>query len=193
MISGGGGGLTYYYHLQMKFAKVMFLQLSVSHSVHKGGVCLSAWWDTHPQKQTPPGSRHPLGSRQPSGKQTPPQKQTALGSRHPSGKQTPPGGRHPPKVNTPLCSACWEIRATRGQYASYWNAYLFGIIFSHKLHENEKKVLRWRRTSLASHRSATEYNWTNFDFRKRAKFEQCKRHGTLQEEHSLLTSLQITL
>ena len=27
---------------------------------------------------------------------------------------------------TPLLrSACWEIRATSGQYASYWNAYLF--------------------------------------------------------------------
>ena len=27
---------------------------------------------------------------------------------------------HPP----PPCSACWEIRATSGRYASYWNAYL---------------------------------------------------------------------
>ena len=35
--------------------KVMFLHLSVSHSVHKGGVCLSACWDTPP----PPG-RHPF-------------------------------------------------------------------------------------------------------------------------------------
>ena len=35
--------------------KVMFLHLSVSHSVH-GGVYLSACWDTH----TPPG-RHPRG------------------------------------------------------------------------------------------------------------------------------------
>ena len=24
-------------------------------------------------------------------------------------------------------SACWEIRATSGRYASYWNAYLFFI------------------------------------------------------------------
>ena len=34
------------YHPQTKFAKVMFLRLSVSHSFHKGGgVCLIACWD----------------------------------------------------------------------------------------------------------------------------------------------------
>ena len=32
----------------------------------------------------------------------------------------PPGRRH-----RPARSACWEIRATSGRYASYWNAYLF--------------------------------------------------------------------
>ena len=55
----------------------MFLHLSVSHSVHRGGVCLSACWDTHPpradtpreqscppradttQEHTPPGSTPP--------------------------------------------------------------------------------------------------------------------------------------
>ena len=42
-----------YYRPQTKFAKVMFLHLCVSHSVH-GGVCLSACWDT-----TTPPSRHP--------------------------------------------------------------------------------------------------------------------------------------
>ena len=64
------------------FAKVMFLYLSVSHSVHRG-VCLSACWDTHPE-QTPP----------------PPRKQTPLctvhagrygqqaGSMHPTGMQS---------------------------------------------------------------------------------------------------------
>ena len=40
---------------------------------------------------------------------------------HPSGADTP----LPPGADTPLRSACWEIRATSGQYASYWNAYLF--------------------------------------------------------------------
>ena len=40
--------------------KVMFLHLSVSHSVH-GGVCLSACWDTHP-----PLADIPLGKHLPS-------------------------------------------------------------------------------------------------------------------------------
>ena len=65
-----------------------------------GGVCLSAWWDTH----------------------TPPRNQT------PTGKQTPMGSRHPQKQTPPLHSACWEIRATSGRYASYWNAYLLILI-----------------------------------------------------------------
>ena len=42
----------YFYRPQTKFAKVMFLHLSVSHSVHSwggvGGVCTSACWDAHP-------------------------------------------------------------------------------------------------------------------------------------------------
>ena len=49
-------------------------------------------------------------------------------------EQTPPGPgtpRHqaPPKAETPSNrSACWEIRVTRGLYASYWNAILFSYI-----------------------------------------------------------------
>ena len=35
-------------------------------------------------------------------------------------KQTPPWEQTPPVVD----SACWEIQATSGQYASCWNAYL---------------------------------------------------------------------
>ena len=49
---------------------------------------------------------------------------------------TPPGpGRlpwdqvHPPGPGTPPgSSACWEIRATSGRYACYWNAFLFSNI-----------------------------------------------------------------
>ena len=51
-------------------AKVIFLHLSVIHSVHRGGVCLSACWDTSPpppsRKQTPAyglraAGTHPTG------------------------------------------------------------------------------------------------------------------------------------
>ena len=48
------------YGPQTKFAKVMFLHLSVSYSVHMGGVCLSACWDTPPE-QTPPQEQCMLG------------------------------------------------------------------------------------------------------------------------------------
>ena len=59
------------------------------------------------------------------------------------GQVTPNGQVHPAKAGTPLAgtpparytplgsytptrsSACWEIRATSGWYASYWNPFLF--------------------------------------------------------------------
>ena len=86
-----------FYRPQTKFAKVMFLHLSVSHSVHRG-VSASVQAGIHP-----PQSRHPQ-------------------------EQTPPGAYTPPSRNLHLRSACWEIRTTSGQYASYWNAYLFHLI-----------------------------------------------------------------
>ena len=33
-----------------------------------------------------------------------------------------------PLGDTPLHSACWEIQATSGRYASYWNAILFVVL-----------------------------------------------------------------
>ena len=106
----------------------MFLHLSVSHSVHKGGGCLPQCMmgytspkeaDTPlggrnpPWEQTPPGSRHPL-----------PRKQTLPEADTPR-KHTPSEADTLSEAATPLCCACWEIWATSGQYASYWNAYLF--------------------------------------------------------------------
>ena len=70
----------------------MFLHLSVSHSVHRGGVYPSACWDTH----TVPG-RHPLG-------------------RHPSGRH--PLGRHPHRQTSPLGSACWDTHTVPGRNPS---------------------------------------------------------------------------
>ena len=71
----------------------------VCHSVHRGGVCLSACWDTTPpREQTPPWSRHPPRADTPSRsrhapEQTPPE-QTPPRSRHPRSRhpleQTPP-------------------------------------------------------------------------------------------------------
>ena len=43
------------------------------------------------------------------------------------GGRYPPQKVHPPGRYTPRSSACWEIRATSGRYASYWNAFLFSM------------------------------------------------------------------
>ena len=78
-------------------AKVMFLHLSVSHSVHRG-VCLNACWDTtHPLPPLPPTPVLP-------------------GTRHPPGPGPSPWDQAPP-ADSYCC----------GWYASYWNAFLFKI------------------------------------------------------------------
>ena len=56
----------------------------------------------------PPQSRHP------------PRADT-----HTPPEQTPPQSRPPSEQTPPRRRACWEIRSTRGRYASYWNAILF--------------------------------------------------------------------
>ena len=72
--------LQYHYRPQTKFAKVMFLHLSVSHSVHRG-VCLSARWNT-PRDQAPPGPDNPPGpGTPPPGAET----ATAADGTHPTG------------------------------------------------------------------------------------------------------------
>ena len=81
-----------------------------------------------------PRSRCPLEQMPPRADTTPPGADTTPLSRHPP-KQTPPprsrpdipsGNRHPPPFHR---RACWEIRSTRGRYASYWNAILLTLCF----------------------------------------------------------------
>ena len=99
-----------------KFAKVMFSQ-----SVHRGGVCPIACWDTHtagsrhPPEQTPwektsPRSKHSPGadtplSRHPPGEDTPKEQTTPQSRHHPRSKhppeQKPPGADNPPRADTP--------------------------------------------------------------------------------------------
>ena len=58
----------------------------------------------------------------------------------PRADHPPPWSRPPLGADTPLRSACWEIRATSGRYASYWNAYFlvnrFGLKLSRQLRES---------------------------------------------------------
>ena len=67
------------------------------------GVCLSACWDT-----TPP----------------PPQDQASLPR-----PGTPREADTPQEQTPPRSRACWEIRSTRGRYASYWNAILSNLLY----------------------------------------------------------------
>ena len=100
-------------------------------SVQSKGVSASVHTGIHP-----PGVDTPREVETPQ-EQTPPRKQTPFsGSRHPPGKQTPPR-----EADTPLRSACWEIRVTSGRYASYWNAYLFLFQLPHSFPTNHFKKL----------------------------------------------------
>ena len=76
-------------------------------SVNRGGLpqCMLGY---HPHPR-----RRPLRTRHPPGPAPPDQ------APHP--QEETPGTRHPPTPHR----ACWEIRSTRGWYASYWNAILF--------------------------------------------------------------------
>ena len=122
-------------------------------SVHRGGClpqCMLGYHtpqSRHPQKQTPPGGRPPLeqtpqGADTPLGADTPPwsrppQEQTPSPCRKqthtPRSRHTPPPEQTPPiadtpRADTPPCDrACWEIRSTRGRYASCRNAILFKV------------------------------------------------------------------
>ena len=76
-----------------------------------------------PRPGTPPPPRTP-GTRytpSPRNRYTPRTRYTPPRPGTPPGPGTPPDQYTPP----PRSSACWEIRATSGRYASYWNAFLF--------------------------------------------------------------------
>ena len=78
------GVKTYYYHPQTKFAKVMFLHLSLSHSVHRGGT----WAGTPPRQVHPSGQVHPQAGTPPS-------------QVHPPRTGAPSPGRYTPWAGTP--------------------------------------------------------------------------------------------
>ena len=101
------------YRPQRSWAKVIFSQVCVKNSVHRGGGCLpQCMLGYTPQEQTPPGSRHPPGADTPLGADTPreqtppradthPQEQTHPLSRHLPLEQTPPPGADPPRSRHP--------------------------------------------------------------------------------------------
>ena len=81
------------YRPQTKFAKVIFLHLSV-HGGGEGGVCLSVCWDTLPRSRYPSWQQ----TRPPSREHTHPWEQTSPREQTPTGADTP----HPsPQEQTP--------------------------------------------------------------------------------------------
>ena len=49
-------------------------------------------------------------------------------------------GRPPlgPEADTPQSSVCWELRATNGRSASYWNAFFLGTFFRREISRSYK-------------------------------------------------------
>ena len=91
------GVLIYYAIVRNEVEKVMFLHLSVSHSVHRGG--------SASVNATIPPPPHPGAD--------------PTGTRHPPGARHPPGTRYPPQYQAPPPDG---YRC--GRYASYWNGFL---------------------------------------------------------------------
>ena len=119
-------------------AKVMFLLVSVI-LLTGGGVCPIACWDIYPlwtppwtKAGTPPGTK---ADTPPRPRHTP--HTTKADTPSPGPRQTPPAPQT--KAHTPM----WprqtplrtkgrpppRIRLMSGRYASYWNAFLFFLIF----------------------------------------------------------------
>ena len=82
------------YRPQRSCGKVMFLHLSVSHSVHEG-VSASVHAGIHPPADTPPGSY----------KHT----HTPLAATHTPGRYTPLPGRYPNTCNRGSCAPVLEL------------------------------------------------------------------------------------
>ena len=96
----------HFYRPQMKFTKVMFLHLSVSHSVHGGYLGRYPPGRYTPQASTPPWAGKPP-------RQVHPQAGTPQAGTHPLGRYTPqagtpPGQVQPPGQVPPDHSACWD-------------------------------------------------------------------------------------
>ena len=94
-------------------------------SVHSGGVCSIACWDTPPGTRGRPflGRHLPRQTPPPSGRRPP--RQTPRGRHYPPHRH--PLGQRPPGQTPPSCTVHAGIRSTSGWYASHWNAFLFWV------------------------------------------------------------------
>ena len=101
---------------------------SVCLSTGGEGVCLSACWNTPPD-QAPLQSRHtPPDQAPPLREQTHPG--PGLPQSRPPRPDTPQEQTPPLRDQAPPLEAHCSIRLTSGRYASYWNTFLFPIVFT---------------------------------------------------------------
>ena len=94
-----------YYRPQRSWGKVIFFEMCVKNSVHRGTLphCMLGYTPPPKAEVDPPLGLDPLGS----------------GTPHPRDKR-----QAPPKTRPPQRSACLETWATSRRYASYWSAIL---------------------------------------------------------------------
>ena len=117
------------------WGKVIFSEVCVKNSVHRGGLshCMLGY--------TPPPLRAEAGTHPRSRDRYPPEQPPW--SRPPGADTTTPGPEAgTPRAETPRCSACWEIWAKSGRYASYWNAFLFWNVTIISWHANKAFMKR---------------------------------------------------
>ena len=114
-------------------AKVMFLQMSVIHSVHRGRGGL---------RRTPPHQGEPPWTRE-----NPPRTRETPRTREkpPRTRENPPDQADPPRPGRPPQEEDCSIRSMSCRYASYWNAFLLPIRSS--CWDQRFRVMRLRRLS----------------------------------------------
>ena len=139
------------YRPQTKFAKVMFLHLSVILSTGGGSASVHAGIPP-PQSRHPPGTDTPPGTDAPPGTDTPwDQTHTHTpGVTHPPGADTSPGTRHTPREPRRLLLRTVRILQWRIQYfpgmrgggvptpEEVRQTVILQSFFPRKLHENER-------------------------------------------------------
>ena len=132
--------------------KVMFLHLSVSHSVHRG-------WGV---------SQYAMGQLQATPRANTPQVDTPLWANSPPDRQTPPPWADAPYLSYLLCLHSSTETVKCGRYASYWNAVLVcntKATFTHTVFRTvfvrETFDLFWR-ILMSCVNSRIVIHWTHF-------------------------------
>ena len=104
-----------------------------------------------------------------------------------------PRSRHP-RGRPPWCRACWEIRSTRGRYASYWNAILcckihFQLWFQVFVWQSDTMYSTWQlwETKVSLH--IVSQMPDKIKIGSKLKFNYSNKHKYVNENNSLCRNL----